>query len=57
MPFDGPTTPERGERPQYDRDAVALAAQNRLGRPLSWAEYAKIWDALTDAMGRSDFAS
>ncbi len=54
MPYDRPPHPERSERPQYDRDAVALSARNKLGRPLSWAEYARIWNVLTDEMGRSD---
>ncbi|GAB5436655.1 hypothetical protein [Falsiruegeria mediterranea] len=47
MPFD--MTPEP-ERPEIDRDAAALAVQAELGRPLTWSEYCKVWNACTRAM-------
>lgn len=44
-------------RPRYDRDAVAHAVQVRLGRAISWSEYAAIWNALTKHMGADDYLS
>ncbi|WP_299356081.1 hypothetical protein [uncultured Shimia sp.] len=52
MPLDMTGQPDR---PQVDRDAVALALQRELGRPLAWSEYVRIWNVTTDKMGRSDF--
>ncbi|RBW56805.1 hypothetical protein DS909_08865 [Phaeobacter gallaeciensis] len=55
MPFD--MTNQEPNRPQIDRDAAALAVQNELGRPLTWLEYVKVWNAATSAMGREDYLS
>ncbi|UWR04749.1 hypothetical protein K3740_08750 [Ruegeria conchae] len=54
MPFDM-TNSRKPKKPKIDRDAAALAVQRELGRPLSWSEYAAIWNTLTEAAGRKDF--
>lgn len=36
--------------PEIDRDAAALAVQDQLGRPLSWAEYVLVWNKCTELM-------
>ncbi len=58
MPFDMTKQPRKRrqpKRPQIDRDALALAVQKELGRPLSWAEYVAIWNKATAEMDRKDF--
>ncbi len=45
----------RPERPQFDRDEIAGQIQDRLGRPLSWLEYCRIWNQVTELNGQSDF--
>lgn len=53
MMFDLSSIPDR--RPEIDRDAVALALQKRLGRPLTWSEYVRVWNRLTKYMWADDF--
>lgn len=43
------------ERPDIDRDAVALTLQRKLRRPLLWSEYCRVWNALTEYMGADDY--
>jgi hypothetical protein len=49
MPLDMP--PDMWpERPEIDRDALALSVQKQAGYPLSFEDYAKIWNAVTKWM-------